>query len=144
MTPEQFAYWLQGYTEISGDRPSETQWLIIKDHLQEVFKKVTPNRVLHAADKLFTGPTPACGTPPPGRIVSGGEMIRNSPKYCNGVGARPESMPTGYPMIDTDAFNASRVLFPDLAKEPLWSGRHALSLFGPPIVGRALDQPITC
>jgi hypothetical protein len=42
MTPENFCYWLQGLLEI-GD-PSElnmTQVLIIKDHLNLVFKKET-------------------------------------------------------------------------------------------------------
>lgn len=42
MTPEQFTYWLQGYTEISGDQPTKEQWQVIKDHLQAVFHKVTP------------------------------------------------------------------------------------------------------
>ncbi len=44
MTPEQFAYWLQGFTELSPDmeRPSAAQWQAIKDHLQTVFVKVTP------------------------------------------------------------------------------------------------------
>lgn len=44
MTPEQFAYWLQGFTELTPDleRPSAAQWQAIKDHLQTVFVKVTP------------------------------------------------------------------------------------------------------
>lgn len=43
MTPEQFCYWLQGYTEVHGGTPTEQQWRVIKDHLQEVFHKKTPN-----------------------------------------------------------------------------------------------------
>jgi hypothetical protein len=43
MTPEQFTYWLQGFTEISQQAPTEQQWKVIKDHLQLVFKKETPN-----------------------------------------------------------------------------------------------------
>ena len=39
-----FAYWLRGYTEICGEKPSEEQWIIIKDHLELVFKKETPVR----------------------------------------------------------------------------------------------------
>lgn len=50
MTPEQFAYWLQGFTEISGKTPTEKEWGIIKDHLSLVFLKVTPNR------NIFKGP----------------------------------------------------------------------------------------
>ncbi|MFU5407349.1 hypothetical protein ACM7XA_30640 [Pseudomonas aeruginosa] len=42
MTPEQFAYWLQGFVELNGSLPSETQWLQIKDHLKLVFEKRTP------------------------------------------------------------------------------------------------------
>lgn len=45
MTPEQFAYWLQGYAEISGKQPTESEWQVIKDHLQTVFNKVTPDRL---------------------------------------------------------------------------------------------------
>lgn len=43
MTTEQFAYWLQGYSEICGKVPNPTQWLIIQDHLNLVFKKETPD-----------------------------------------------------------------------------------------------------
>lgn len=44
MTAEQFAYWLQGFVELSADtkQPTEEQWQAIKDHLQTVFVKVTP------------------------------------------------------------------------------------------------------
>lgn len=45
MTPEQFAYWLQGFVELQGSEPTAEQWLQIKDHLQLVFKKETPKRV---------------------------------------------------------------------------------------------------
>lgn len=44
MTPEQFCYWLQGFTELNDDlAPGSSQWKIIKDHLQTVFYKVTPS-----------------------------------------------------------------------------------------------------
>lgn len=44
MTPEQFCYWLQGIAEAGNTnvQPTPAQWTIIKDHLQLVFKKVTP------------------------------------------------------------------------------------------------------
>lgn len=42
MTPEQFCYWLQGFSEIVGKNPDNLQWLMIHDHLQTVFNKVTP------------------------------------------------------------------------------------------------------
>lgn len=48
MTPEQFCYWLQGYVETSNrPNPTDTEWTIIKDHLQLVFNKVTPYRDLN-------------------------------------------------------------------------------------------------
>ncbi|HCF2195013.1 TPA: hypothetical protein NIC60_004031 [Pseudomonas aeruginosa] len=43
MTPEQFTYWLQGFVELNGALPNETQWLQIKDHLKLVFEKRTPS-----------------------------------------------------------------------------------------------------
>lgn len=40
---EQFAYWLQGFSELTGDNPpTPEQWQSIKEHLQTVFVKVTP------------------------------------------------------------------------------------------------------
>lgn len=43
MTPEQFVYWLQGVAETSEVAPTDKQWVIIKEHLAEVFTKVTPD-----------------------------------------------------------------------------------------------------
>jgi hypothetical protein len=43
MTPEQFCYWLQGFSELSGDNPpTPEQWKSIREHIATVFKKVTP------------------------------------------------------------------------------------------------------
>lgn len=42
MTAEQFAYWLQGFSELNAEPPSAEQWQAIKDHLALVFNKVTP------------------------------------------------------------------------------------------------------
>lgn len=44
MTPEQFAYWLQGFAELNPDmnQPTPAQWKAIKDHLATVFNKITP------------------------------------------------------------------------------------------------------
>lgn len=38
MTPEQFAYWLQGFAEVTQRAPTEQEWKIIKDHLATVIK----------------------------------------------------------------------------------------------------------
>ena len=51
MTTEQFTYWLQGFSEIVGTTPTKDQWVIIQDHLQDVFKKVTPYR-----EPVFSSP----------------------------------------------------------------------------------------
>lgn len=55
MNAEQFAYWLQGFTELTEDMPapSPAQWQAIKDHLALVFVKVTPPFPLRV-----TGPNP--------------------------------------------------------------------------------------
>jgi len=47
MTQNDFVFWLQGFVEIqnSDNPPTKEQWQIIKDHLQLVFRKVTPNYV---------------------------------------------------------------------------------------------------
>jgi hypothetical protein len=42
MNAHEFAYWLQGFSELSADPPTAEQWQSIKDHLATVFKKVTP------------------------------------------------------------------------------------------------------
>ncbi len=45
ISPENFAYWLNGFVEVTeGKRPSDKQWRTITDHLAEVFVKTTPNR----------------------------------------------------------------------------------------------------
>jgi hypothetical protein len=43
MSPEQFAYWLQGFAELTdGAQPTAEQWKSINEHLKTVFVKVTP------------------------------------------------------------------------------------------------------
>lgn len=45
MTPENFVYWLQGYMEIHSPATlGEDQVKIIRDHLNLVLEKKTPNR----------------------------------------------------------------------------------------------------
>lgn len=41
MTSQEFAYWLQGFAELTDEAPSKAQWAMIKEHLQFVFKKET-------------------------------------------------------------------------------------------------------
>lgn len=45
MSPEQFAYWLNGFVELNPNAMlTLTQWQIVKDHLALVHQKVTPSR----------------------------------------------------------------------------------------------------
>ena len=44
MSPENFAYWLNGFFEISGSKAlTEEQVQVLKDHLKLVLTKKTPN-----------------------------------------------------------------------------------------------------
>ncbi len=44
MTPVDFCYWLQGYFEIENPKElDEKQTQIVKDHLELVFTKITPD-----------------------------------------------------------------------------------------------------
>lgn len=69
MTPEQFVFWLQGYVEVTGNpaststAPTDEQWKAIKDHLQTVFHKVTPDRTQPYIRPLEITPN-GTGTPP--------------------------------------------------------------------------------
>lgn len=54
MTPDQFAYWLQGFAELNATAPTQEQWQAIRDHLALVFDKRT--RAIDA--------TPRCHEPP--------------------------------------------------------------------------------
>lgn len=54
MTPEQFTYWLQGFVELNPDiQPTKEQWQMIKEHLQTVFKKVTPELQENKLAEIF-------------------------------------------------------------------------------------------
>lgn len=42
MTHEQFCYWLQGFSEVTGRAPTEAEWQVIQDHLKTAFVKIAP------------------------------------------------------------------------------------------------------
>ena len=54
MSPEQFAYWLQGFAELNPEPPSAEQWALIREHLETVFAKQTrplrTSRPIHDLD----------------------------------------------------------------------------------------------
>ncbi len=56
MTANEFAYWLNGFAELSGAPPNAEQWQSIRDHLALVFTKVTPQ--VGPARDLFARPQP--------------------------------------------------------------------------------------
>jgi hypothetical protein len=62
MTPEQFAYWLQGFVELTnGQQSTPEQWQSVKDHLDTVFNKVTPEVNLNPA--RYCSPRRLCKSP---------------------------------------------------------------------------------
>jgi hypothetical protein len=42
MDASQFTIWLQGFAELNAEPPTKEQWQSIREHLQLVFTKVTP------------------------------------------------------------------------------------------------------
>lgn len=42
MTPEQFVYWFQGFSELHPRPPTAAQWQSIREHVASVFEKETP------------------------------------------------------------------------------------------------------
>lgn len=64
ITPEQFVYWLAGFLEISDSKSiTAKQTQIIKDHLDLVFKKVTPNYKVTSAMSYPNGVRDASSIP---------------------------------------------------------------------------------
>jgi hypothetical protein len=58
MTPENFAFWLNGFAELTGEAtPTPEQWKSICEHLATVFNKVTPP-VKSPSEFLRTGELP--------------------------------------------------------------------------------------
>jgi hypothetical protein len=102
MTPEQFAYWLQGFVEMNGGKePTKAQWKMIKDHLQWCFKKMTPPLMPYAKGVGTGGEgsgvlgAGVLHCTPNGyvHIVAGGGGGRDADKfaqYCAGGGGRPQ------------------------------------------------------
>lgn len=62
MTSDAFVYWLKGYSELTQSCPTQFQWIIIQDHLNLVFKKITPYRVANDITGIdFSVSTPTAG-----------------------------------------------------------------------------------
>jgi hypothetical protein len=65
MTAEQFAYWMQGFSELTGDEtPTPAQWKMMKEHLATVFVKVTPPLTADRIDPGKVQPMPSRGPYP--------------------------------------------------------------------------------
>jgi hypothetical protein len=87
MTPEQFVYWLQGYSEVAQQVPTAEQWQIVQDHLKLVFSKETPMRTLgeesneisNKASEMLTSRLGESDRPLPRREVS---VVEVGKKLC--------------------------------------------------------------
>lgn len=54
MDSQNFCYWLKGFFEISSSNElTEKQTQIIRDHLDLVFNKVTPNREVEKTEDVL-------------------------------------------------------------------------------------------
>lgn len=53
MTPENFTYWLHGFTEISGVFPTPEQWQVIKDHLKLTLNPKDKKPTLFCGSKVL-------------------------------------------------------------------------------------------
>ena len=61
MQPQEFCYWLQGFAELNGSKPTTQQWEMIKEHLNLVFNKVTVlenKKIDNHFSYLYTGYLP--------------------------------------------------------------------------------------
>jgi hypothetical protein len=75
MTPENFAFWLNGFAELTGEAtPTPEQWKSICEHLATVFNKVTPP-VKSPSEFLRTGELPPVN---PGESILD-RYIKNNP-----------------------------------------------------------------
>ena len=45
MSPENFIYWLNGFVEMGGERPTEEQWKMLKEHLALTMQKITTTTI---------------------------------------------------------------------------------------------------
>lgn len=65
MNEREFCYWLQGFFELNGDGVNSLtmkQVDIVKNHLNLVFKKVTPNNTHTYCLSTYDGPLPLTTT----------------------------------------------------------------------------------
>jgi hypothetical protein len=68
MEPRDFCLWLQGFSELNAEVPTQEQWDSIREHLATVFNKITPE-VKFAEAK-----------PKPPVNVDWQEVLKNLPK----------------------------------------------------------------
>jgi hypothetical protein len=87
MTPEQFAYWLNGFVELNGGMVSDDQWISIKQHLATVFKKVTPAM-----------PAPSAAPNYPDVLKDWIEKAQREHRTVPSAPLWPHQWPTNYPI----------------------------------------------
>lgn len=88
MTTENFVNWLEGFIELHGVSPTPLQWLIIKDHLKEVFKKETPER-----NKIANSAKEYCS--------HNSQIPTFMPYFTIDTGVLPSGSKFKYPIVDT-------------------------------------------
>jgi len=78
MDAQNFAYWLNGFAELSGDNPpTKAQWKSIKEHLALVFTKVTPPVTIPKDWRPGTDAIPYT-MPLTTRCVTGGSAVQTT------------------------------------------------------------------
>lgn len=83
-----FAYWLHGFTELTGEvMPTEAQWKMIVEHLNTVFHKVTPP-LDKTTDKA---PAPAVAAKPKPQPIGVAEMLRQAAEQEKGREAKAKA-----------------------------------------------------
>jgi hypothetical protein len=65
MNEHDFCLWLQGFAELNTQPPTPEQWQSIREHLQTVFKKVTPPLNIHPVTTPYPAFAPGIAEPMP-------------------------------------------------------------------------------
>lgn len=144
MSPESFAYWLHGWSEINGGAaPNAQQWQIINDHLDLVFNKVTPDRGISV-------PMPPSGWMPPPAVIMPPTWPNRSPVVpWDGTEIAKSGFASGMRVIvDHDArlaYENHDKIFVTISREPIFDPKLTYSYYqySKNWQDRATDDPAT-
>lgn len=80
MTPSDYCWWLRGFCELSGLKSlNEKQFKMLKDHLDLVFTKITPDRDEQPEDDSTK--------PPLGKLIDYTKFRESLERTCSNFGA---------------------------------------------------------